>query len=151
MKKILITGGTGFIGAHLARSFVSDGVAVDLIDNFARGKNDDEVARLCSYPNVRLIPLDLSVTGATDEIDDDYDEIFDFAAIVGVVNVMTRPYDTLVLNVALTREALRLASRQKNLTSFVFSSTSEIYDVACWLGFCSSQPREDLSLLPCHR
>jgi UDP-glucose 4-epimerase len=69
----------------------------------------------------------LSVPGATDTLPDDYDAIFHFAALLGVANVILRPYDTLTLNVALTVEALRLARRQAGLKSFVFASTSEVY------------------------
>jgi nucleoside-diphosphate-sugar epimerase len=71
--------------------------------------------------------IDLVVPGSTDCLDSDYDVIFHLAAIVGVRNVISRAYDTLTRNVALTVEALRLARRQKRLSCFVFASTSEVY------------------------
>ena len=127
MKNVLITGGAGFIGFNVARAFVREGVAVHLIDNFSRGSNDAELDALRASSGVELIKLDLSVGGATDALGTTFDGIFHFAAVVGVANVIGDPYNTLTLNVALTREALRLARRQKKLSAFVFASTSEVY------------------------
>ncbi|QRM27249.1 NAD(P)-dependent oxidoreductase [Microvirga sp. VF16] len=127
MKKVLITGGAGFIGLHIARALVRTGVHVDLVDNFSRGQSDFELSVVSSSRHVRTIELDMSVANATDILDSDYNLIFHLAAIVGVKNVVSRSYDTLALNTALTIEALRLARRQRNIFAFIFASTSEVY------------------------
>lgn len=143
MKKALITGGAGFIGLRIARRLLEAGVAVDLVDNFARGRDDEDLAAVRALPGARLIKLDLSVPGATDTLPHDYDAIFHFAALLGVANVILRPYDTLTLNVALTVEALRLARRQAGLKSFVFASTSEVYAGSHLAGLLQFPTAED--------
>jgi nucleoside-diphosphate-sugar epimerase len=127
MKLILITGGAGFIGLHLAKAFVADGFQVHLLDDFSRGKPDLELSAVSSKSGVEVITLDLSVERATNVLGTDYDVIIHLAAILGVANILANSYRALTTNFLLTREALRLACRQKKLHSFVFASTSEVY------------------------
>ena len=58
MEKVLITGGSGFFGFHLA-SELSKNYIVDIIDNFSRGKFDNEFKKLINKKNVNLIKIDL--------------------------------------------------------------------------------------------
>ena len=51
MKKILITGGAGFIGFHLCKKFIDKGYKVDLVDNFKRGIIDFDLKK---HANVEL-------------------------------------------------------------------------------------------------
>jgi len=125
--KVLITGGAGFIGGHLAnRLLQSDSVHVDLLDNFSRGVHDPFLDTLTAKPNVGIIERDLLQHGALDDLDDDYTHIVHLAAIVGVVHVLNRPYEVLRKNEGMMFAALDLAHRQKKLERFVFASTSEI-------------------------
>ena len=59
MKKVLITGGAGFIGYHLACSLSQNDYEIDLIDNFARGIKDSSLIDLSNKDNINLINLDL--------------------------------------------------------------------------------------------
>jgi UDP-glucose 4-epimerase len=127
VKRALITGGAGFIGLALARRLVRDGWHVDLLDNFSRGQRDAELAAIVAVGKVTLTEGDLRKPAFVQELSRDYDAIFHFAAILGVQNVIDRPYDVLEANVALTVAAIDLARRQKNLQRFVFASTSEVY------------------------
>jgi nucleoside-diphosphate-sugar epimerase len=127
MAKVLITGGGGFIGGHLAGRLERDGHTVDLVDNFARGVPDADLQALLGRPAVGLIERDLLDPGALDDLDADYDVVFHLAAIVGVANVLGRPYDVLHDNMVLLLNLLRFAERQSSLERFVFASTSEIY------------------------
>jgi len=125
--KILITGGAGFIGGHLAnRLLQNDGVQIDLLDNFSRAVHDPFLEQLKARPNVGLVEKDLLEHGSLDDLDDDYTHIVHFAAIVGVVHVLNKPYEVLRKNEGMMFAALDLAHRQKNLERFVFASTSEI-------------------------
>ena len=56
-----------------------------------------------------------------------YSYIFHFAAIVGVKNVIRKPFDVLVQNIDSLNKILNLAKNQKNLKRFIFTSSSEIY------------------------
>lgn len=127
MARVLVIGGAGFIGLHLARQLLSRGDEVHLLDNFARGANDADLAEIAARPGAKLIGKSLLEPGVVESLDDNYDLIFHFAAIVGVSNVLDRPYETLRDNVILTSAAIDLGRRQKNLKRFVFTSTSEIY------------------------
>jgi len=126
-KKILITGGAGFIGGFLASALAKGDAEIHLIDNFSRGQPDQFWKQLISHKNTTVLQRDLCQVGTTDNLDDDYDLIFHFAALLGVANVIARPYQTLTDNVTLLAETIRLAKRQKKLDRFVFASTSEVY------------------------
>jgi UDP-glucose 4-epimerase len=127
MTKVLLTGGAGFIGSHLGRRLAESGYEIDLVDDFSRGSNDDVITLLQRSGSVRLLERDLRQPGALDDADDDYDYVVHLAAIVGVANVVGRPYDVLRDNVSMTGQALALGRRQRALQRFLFASTSEVY------------------------
>lgn len=127
MRKALVTGGAGFIGYHLARQLAERGCTVDLLDNHARGARDTALQELVDLPNVQMIEADLTDPDLASRMDTDYSLIFHMAAIIGVAQVRSRPYQVLTANVAMLQTALELARRQTDLERFVFASTSEIY------------------------
>ncbi len=127
MSKILITGCAGFIGYHLSRYLLENGYEIDIVDNFSRAVKDPELEKLIEEPKVNAITLDLLQPGALDTLPDDYTYIYHLAAIIGVANVMDRPYAVLDDNVRLVSTMLAFAERQKNLKRFLFASTSEVY------------------------
>lgn len=91
MSRALITGGAGFIGAHLARRLVREGLEVDLVDDFSRAVRDAELASLESSSKVRVVQRDLRLPGALDDLDDAYRYVVHLAAIVGVGRVVQQP------------------------------------------------------------
>jgi len=127
VSKVLLTGGAGFIGSHLGRRLAGVGYELDLVDDFSRGSNDDVITSLERSGSVRLLERDLRQPGSLDDLADDYDHIVHLAAIVGVTNVVGRPYAVLRDNVSMTEQALALARRQRALQRFLFASTSEVY------------------------
>lgn len=127
MGKILITGGAGFIGGFLGKALANQGHTVHLIDSLARGRQDRFLSDLLATERVRLFKRDMMRAGALDDLGDDYTHILHFAAILGVRNVIERPYPTLRDNVFLVETALALARRQRTLQRFLFASTSEVY------------------------
>ena len=125
--KILITGGAGFIGGHLANRLLQiEDAQLHLLDNYSRGVRDPFLQTLADKPNVQLIEKDLLQHGSLDDLDSDYTHIIHLAAIVGVVHVLERPYEVLRKNEGMMFAALDLAHRQTQLQRFVFASTSEI-------------------------
>ena len=60
MKKILITGGAGFVGFHLASKFINEGHNVCILDNFARPNEDKEFNKLQQNKNLTFIQKDAS-------------------------------------------------------------------------------------------
>ena len=125
--KVLITGGAGFIGLHLANFLLNNHHQVDLLDNFSRGKLDNELKILSENSKINIVNADLSENNILNQLDTDYNLIFHFAAILGVQNVLEQPYKVLDSNMLLTSNAISIAKKQKSLECFVFSSTSEVY------------------------
>ncbi len=126
-KRILITGGGGFIAYHLAMRLAGEpGTAITLLENFSRGRMDDDLNRLCALPNVHLVTADLCAPGAFDQLGRDYDEVYHMAAVLGVENVLHRPVNVLRVNTGATMALLEwfTAGGGKKL---MFPSTSEVY------------------------
>ncbi len=128
MDKVLITGGAGFIGLHLAEYFLKNNYKVDIADNFSRGLNDKMLQSFVSNPDVNLYTVDLM---NPEEIESllatDYTYIFHLAAIIGVANVLKQPFDVLKNNAVLLFNILDFAKKQKKLKRLLFASTSEVY------------------------
>ncbi len=121
---MLITGGAGFIGYHLAEKLLESNYQIDLLDNFSRGVNDTQLSNLAENEKINLINADLLQSATIDRLDQDYTYIYHFAAVIGVQHVLKSPYDVLVKNFSLLQNALEIARRQKNLERFVFTSTT---------------------------
>ena len=124
--RVLITGGAGFIAAHLARSLADGDWRVDLLDDFSRGVRDRTLEGLLGQPNVGIRRASLLDGDAGSGLDDDYHLIFHLAAIIGVRHVFERPYEVLNQNVMMTANALAIAAAQRGLRRFVFASSSEV-------------------------
>lgn len=126
-KKILITGGAGFIGLHLARRLIDEGYQVDLLDNFARAVDDKELKEIMAHDKINFFNIDLLSHSQINKLNTDYDVIFHLAAIIGVTHVMENPYDVLYQNISMLGNMIDFAHRQKKLKRFLFASTSEVY------------------------
>lgn len=125
--KVLITGGAGFMGLHLAGRLLAEGCQVHLVDNFLRGVRDADLERVLAHPEVRFASIDCLDSQAVASLPLDFDYIFHLAAIIGVVHVMERPYRVVLDNLNLTDNLLQHARRQKDLKRFMYPSTSEVY------------------------
>ncbi len=125
--RVLITGGAGFIGLHLARRLLADGAQVDLVDDFSRGRRDGELAALGDDRRLVFVERDLIRPEAFAGLDRRYDQIFHLAAIVGVANVERRPFAVLRDNAEMLLRVLDFAAGQAALERLVFLSTSEVH------------------------
>ena len=126
-QRILITGGAGFIGFHLARYLKSAGHEVCLADNHIRGVRDPDFLELISDSRVASVEIDLLGSSETMSLGEDFDVIFHLAAIIGVRHVQERPYDVLVHNTRMLENVISLARKQQPGCRLLFASTSEIY------------------------
>lgn len=127
MKNVLITGGAGFIGFHLAKKLLREGYTVDLLDNFNRGVLDEDLKKELKNKKLKLIKFNLIDNKIIDKLKSNYNFIFHLAAIVGVKNVVNQPFDVLDKNVIMTLNAIKIAKKQKKLNKFFYASTSEVY------------------------
>lgn len=127
MNRVLITGGAGFIGFHLARHLAGRGDVVHLLDSHARGARDEEFVRFVESDRVRALTGDLRDPAALSGLDRDYTHVYHMAAIIGVENVLERAYAVLRDNVAMLEHVLDFARGIPGLERVIFPSTSEVY------------------------
>ena len=122
--RVLITGGAGFIGSHLAERFINDGHTVQVLDNLSTGSIEniahlkDRQGFTCNINSVANEPL-------LAEMIDRADVVFHLAAAVGVKLIIEQPVHTIETNVHETEVVLKHASKNKKLV--FIASTSEVY------------------------
>ena len=124
LKKILITGGAGIIGVHLAQRFATLGYQT--LADTRRGVLDSEFAPFCSGQRLSS-QINLLELEAVSQLPDDYTHIVHLAAIIGVKHVMQSPFETLADNISMVRNIVAFSHRQNALERFAFASTSEIH------------------------
>ena len=118
-KRILITGGAGFIGSHLCQKFLSDGHDVICLDNFFSAEKRN-VTHLIDNPSFELIRWDV-----TSRIELEVDEIYNLACPASPIHYQLDPVKTIKTNVMGAINMLELAER---LNAKIFqASTSEVY------------------------
>jgi len=122
--KILITGGAGFIGSHLAEKLLDSGHEVFAIDNLWTGKLSN-IEHIQNNERFHLIVDTILNESVMNELIFKADHVYHLAAAVGVRNIMDHPVETLDINVKGTEVVLRLANRFKK--KVLIASSSEIY------------------------
>jgi len=123
-KKILLFGGAGFIGFHLA-SKLSKKFEVDILDNFSRGKNDKYLKEIKNISVKKISDKSLEKININR-----YSHVFYLAAIVGVQNVIFNPSKTLSNNILPLLKIIDLIKKSNKKIRLVFFSTSEVYSPA---------------------
>jgi len=120
MKKILVTGGAGFLGSHLCDRLIAQGHHVIALDSFFTG-NRRNIAQLADHPNFETIEHDV-----VDPIHiDGLDEIYNLACPASPVHYQHDPVHTMKTSVLGALNLLELA-RKSNAKIFQ-ASTSEVY------------------------
>ena len=121
---ILITGGAGFIGSHLAERCLKEGWRVSVIDDLSTG----------SFENIRPLKANKRFSYTIDtvfhsaavaELVDEADFVFHLAAAVGVRLIVESPVRTIETNVHGTEVVLRAVEKKKK--PILIASTSEVY------------------------
>ena len=113
MKKILVTGGVGFIGYFLIKELLkNENNKIFVLDNMSRGRIDDEFKKIISNKNVIFHQGDLTDRNLFTSLDKDFDYIYHLAAVIGVKNVVENP-DKVLHDNALT--TLNLVEFAKNI------------------------------------
>lgn len=125
-KKSLIIGGAGFIGFHLAKSLSDQGQEVRILDNFARGREDDELNKLIGRENVNFIKGDITKKDVFESLPEDLDYIYHLAAINGTENFYNAPDKVLKVGALGMFNILDWFVKRKK-GKLLFSSSSEAY------------------------
>jgi len=118
-KRVLITGGAGFLGSHLCDRLVAEGYDVLCLDNFFTGTKDN-IAHLLGKPNFEIIRHDL-VQPMFLEVD----EIYNLACPASPIHYQYNPVKTIKTSVMGAIHMLGLAKRVK--AKILQASTSEVY------------------------
>ena len=121
--KVLITGGAGFIGSHLAERLLKDGHEVFVFDDLSTGDLDN-VHHLEGNPKFHMKVGSVLDRDALEPLFAEADLVYHLAAAVGVNYVIENPLQSLTTNIRGTEIVLELANRKK--TRVLIASTSEV-------------------------
>lgn len=118
-KRILITGGAGFIGSHLCEKLLKEGNEVISVDNYFTGRKKN-IQHLTKNPNFEIIRHDI-----VNELRAEVDQIYNFACPASPVHYQYNAISTIKTNVLGTMNMLGLAKKVK--ARILQASTSEVY------------------------
>jgi len=137
--RVLITGGSGFIGSHLSDAYIKRGDEVYVIDDLSTGSIEN-IQHLKSHPRFHYTIDSVHNQPVTAELIDQCDVIFHLAAAVGVKLIVESPVRTIETNVRGTEVVLSVANKKKK--KVLIASTSEVYGLSSDVPF-----REDGNLV----
>jgi UDP-glucose 4-epimerase len=137
--KVLITGGSGFIGSHLADAYLERGDEVFVIDDLSTGSIQN-IEQIKKHPRFHYTVDSVQNIPVLAELVDLCDVIFHLAAAVGVKLIVESPVRTIETNIRGTEVVLSLANKKKK--PVLVASTSEVYGLSDQVPF-----REDGNLV----
>jgi UDP-glucose 4-epimerase len=137
--RVLITGGAGFIGSHLADAYLVRGDEVSVIDDLSTGTIEN-IRHLKDNPRFHYTIDSVHNRPVTAELIDQCDVVFHLAAAVGVKLIVESPVRTIETNVRGTEVVLALANKKQK--PVLIASTSEVYGLSTAVPF-----REDGNLV----
>ncbi|WP_433654915.1 NAD-dependent epimerase/dehydratase family protein [Nocardia sp. CA-128927] len=140
-ERVLITGGAGFVGLHLARRLLGDGTEVVLLDDFSRGRADADLDELRTH--VEMVEHDLTAPIPDGLLGGTFDTVYHLAAVVGVRQANENPSRVLRTNMLATLNLLDWCDT-RSPTALFLSSTSEVADGAMRLGLSPFPSPEQL-------
>ena len=140
--RVLITGGAGFVGSHLAEALLDRGDEVFVLDNLSTGSIDN-IAHLKGKPRFHYTIDAVENEPLLAEEIDRADVVVHLAAAVGVKLIVEKPVHTIETNVHGTEVVLKHASKKKKLV--MIASTSEVYGKSASVPFAED---DDLVLGP---
>jgi UDP-glucose 4-epimerase len=137
--RVLITGGAGFIGSHLADAYIARGDEIFVLDDLSTGSIDN-IRHLRGHPRFHYTIESVHHGPTVAELVDQCDVVFHLAAAVGVRLIVESPVRTIETNVHGTEVVLAKANKKKK--KVLIASTSEVYGLSDQVPF-----REDGNLV----
>ena len=128
ISRVLVTGGGGFIGSHIADALIENGYSVGVLDSFITGERTNLSSHPDSRDSFKLHEVDLaSVDYSTiKNIVKEYDAVIHEAALVSVSRSVENPISTNLTNVGATVTLLK-AAVDSNVERFLYASSSSVY------------------------
>ncbi len=130
--RVLITGGAGFIGSHLAEALLLEGHQVAALDDLSTGSLDN-ISHLLRNPAFAFHLNSIFNSELLSCLLEDCDVVYHLAAAVGVKQIIEAPVETIRTNVSGTDTVLRIAAAHSR--RIVLASTSEVYGKSAKLPF----------------
>ena len=128
MKKVIVTGGAGFIGSNLVKKLLDLNVEkLLIIDDLSTG-NESNISSIVSDERVEFLNSKIEDIESINELFEDYDFCYHLAAGVGVQYIMDNLSESLLTNILATHKVLEAC--QANELPILLTSTSEVYGVA---------------------
>jgi len=124
MRKVLVTGGAGFIGSHLCEALLRRGDEVSVIDDLSTGRIEN-IAHLANNKVFHFVEGSILDSSSLQPLVKQVDLVFHLAAAVGVQKIIAAPVDTIEINILGSLNVLNLAARYQKLS--LVASTSEVY------------------------
>jgi UDP-glucose 4-epimerase len=121
---VLITGGAGFIGSHLAERLLARGEDVRIIDNLSTGSSKN-IQHLKGRVGFECVLDTITNHRLMEDLIEDADIVYHLAAAVGVRLIVESPTQAMETNIRGTEVVLEIAARQKK--RILITSTSEVY------------------------
>lgn len=119
LKRILVTGGAGFIGSHLCERLLNEGNEVICLDNFFTGRKEN-IAHLAGNPSFEVVRHDV-----IEPVLIEVDQVYNLACPASPVHYQYNPVKTIKTNIMGTLNMLGLAKRVR--ARILQASTSEVY------------------------
>jgi UDP-glucose 4-epimerase len=120
--RILLTGGAGFIGSHLADHYVAKGDQVTVLDNFSTGSQEN-IAHLAG--KITTVDGDIRNVELVEKLTKDADLVLHMAAALGVNTILESPLESMSTNITGSEVVLNAAAKFNK--RIIIASTSEIY------------------------
>jgi UDP-glucose 4-epimerase len=124
IRRVLITGGAGFIGSHLAEQLLDSGLEVAILDDLSTGRFEN-IAHLVDHPRFSFAIDSITNAVVLDRLASESDAIVHLAAAVGVKLVVEQPVHTIETNIMGAEAVLKAAARYR--ARVIMASTSEVY------------------------
>ena len=128
MARVLITGGAGFIGFHLARHLIANSDhEIVLMDNLWRGKYDSDLKELLENPRVTFIKGDLTNTASLSSLSGAFNFVYHLAAVNGTRLFYEVPHEVLRINILSLFSILDWIKTIEVKPRLLFTSSNEAY------------------------
>ena len=106
-RKVLILGGGGFIGSAIARILSKrENYDITIADNFLHNQDDKIFMNFISTNNIKLIKADFTEKLSFNLLDNDYEDFYMLASMIGVNNTLENPHEIIRVNTALIINSL---------------------------------------------
>ena len=145
--KILVTGGAGFIGSHVAERLLKRGDHVVVLDNFndyySPARKRANAAIVAAYPQAKVVEADIRDAATIDTLfaEEKFDRIAHIAAMANVRYSLKQPALYFDVNLRGTHNLLE-AARQHGVSHFIFASTSSVYGRTDKIPFVETDPTD---------